>query len=489
MVALVLLLSLHVHRQAGLTLPNPWNDEPWNLWPAKALVETGSFVTPELNPERPTMLYGGGYAAAAGLFMKAAGFSLETARWFSWVCMAGVWILTALMLAALPWRHAGVAVAGLFFLAPVHVVAGNVARPEALVLLLVTLGYWSLMKRRPIPAIFLCGLGVIVHPNALYFLLGAVLYVAVDPRQWRRLWPLTRTDWAVAIGCSLPVLLSAWMIGRIWEHWFGFFQIQIAHNVTYDPVGKLADFRWWLVLLGGLCLAARRFRSPAAVWLLYGLAALMVFLMGGEMWYEIYKITGFMAMLTGGAALLVHAGRAGAARWPVRRIPIAVVSGAAALLYLWGLGQFNYRHGFVTGPRNYPQKLSWGWGMTMADPEVPYITAADKQAVVALAMAAAGDHPAPVIEFPGTGDSFLFIDALPASARPFLRIRNQSESHVMVFHLSRYIPKWVQKGIRLRMEGMGIEVDAPDLVRHGTEKWYVRAVAPVEEGPGPDPAR
>jgi hypothetical protein len=129
--------------------------------------------------------------------------------------------------------------------------------------------------------------------------------------------------------------------------------------------------------------------------------------MGGEMWYEIYKITGFMAMLTGGAALLVHAGRAGAARWPVRRIPIAVVSGAAALLYLWGLGQFNYRHGFVTGPRNYPQKLSWGWGMTMADPEVPYITAADKQAVVALAMAAAGDHPAPVIEFPGTGDSFL----------------------------------------------------------------------------------
>jgi hypothetical protein len=475
LVVAVLLVSFHVHRQAGLTLPNPWNDEAWNLWPAKALVETGSFLTPELNPERPTMLYGGGYAAAVGLYMRLFGFSLETARGFSWVALAGAWLFTAGMIRRLPWRLPLLAVAGLFFLGPAHVVAGNMARPDALALLLVTLGYWWLAKEQPVKAVFVCGLGVIIHPVALYFLLGALGYVGTSPALWRTCWPLKRSDWAVVAICTIPVLLSAWMIGSIWE-WFyhDFFVVGLSHNLTYDPLAKLSGFRWWLLWMGAMVVAGRRWSPPAAAWALYGAVALLASLMGGEMWYDLYKMTGFMVMLTGGTALLVHAGRAAAARWPRRQPFLAAAAAAVAVAYLAGLGHLTYRHGFITGPRNYPQKLSWGWGMTMPDPEVPYITEADKQSVAALAMAVAGDHPAPLVEFPATGDSFLFVSALPPPARPLLRIRTEVDSQVVVFHLSRYIPDWVQKSIRRQMDERGIDPGDPDLVRDGTEKWYVR---------------
>jgi len=474
-----LLVSLYVHLRAGLTFPNPWNDEAWNLWQAKALVETGTFNVPELNPDQPSMLYGGGYAAAVGLFMRLFGFSLETARHFSWLCLAGAWSLTALILSKLPVRHVWLALSGLFFLAPVHVVIGNVARPEALILLIATLGYWRLLNGAPLQAVFLCGLGVIVHPNALYFLLGALAYVALTPAVWPRLWRPTRTDVVVMVLCVVPVLLSGWMILRIWEHWFGFFRIQLAHNATYGPAEKLGEFRGWLAgaVIGAL--AARGLRMPAAIWLVYGAMALLAALMGGEMWYEIYKMTGFMAFLAGWPLVLQALGVRLGERWPGRlagRV-CAGIGWAAAAVCLLALLDMHFRHGFLVGPRNYPRKLSWG--VVMADPGVPYVTAEDKRIVAELALKAAGDHPAPVVEFPATGDSFLFIDALPPPARPRLAILTDARSQVVVFHLSRYLPPMLAQHVRSQFARRGIDEAHPDYERDGTEKWYVRPVAPA----------
>ena len=443
-------------------------------------METGSFHVPELNPDQPSMLYGGGYAAAVGLFMRAFGYSLETARHFSWLCLAGAWSLTALVLARWPWRPLWLALSGLYFLAPVHVVAANVARPEALVLLVATLGYWRLLNGAPLQAIFLCGLGVIVHPNALYFLLGVLGYVALLPDLWRRLWRPTRADGVVMALCVVPVLLSGWMILRIWEHWFGFFRLQLEYNVTYGPVEKLVVFRWWLAGAAGGALAARALRLPAAIWLVYGTMALLAALMGGEMWYEVYKLTGLMTLLAGWPIVLWQTGRWLGARWPGRPLGRAgaAIGGVAAAACLLALMDMNFRHGFLVGPRNYPQKLSWG--VVMADPGVPYVTADDKRIVADLALRAAGDHPAPVVEFPATGDSFLFIDALPPPAMPRFAVLTEARSQVIVFHLSRYLPPMLTQRVRGQLARWNIDEAQPDYERDGTEKWYVRPVPPVD---------
>ena len=490
LIVTLVLISFLVHLRAGLTLPNPWNDEPWNLWPAKALIETGSFVAPELNPDRPTMLYGGGYAAAVGLFMRATSFSLESARLFSWFCMTGALLAISLMLWRLPWSHFLLGLVGWVYLSPAHVVAANTARPEALILLIVSLGYLFLMKDHPIKAIFLCGLGVIVHPNALYFLMGTLIYTALTPSLWRRLWPPTRSDWMVVSACSILVALSALSIWHIWEHWFGFFQVQIAHNSTYNPIGKLLKFKWWIALSGTWVAAGFLLRQRAAIWSLYGLASLLVALMGGEMWYDVYKVSGFMAMWTAGIAILVQAGR-DAGRFQdkpawLRPLPKAAIGGSIA--YFLAMGHLHYYNGFASGPRNYPQKLSWGWGMTIADPAVPYITDDDRRMVADLAMACAGHHPNPIIEFPATGDSFLFIGALPPHARPLLRIGASQEAQVVVFHLSRYIPSWVQNVILPQMEAYGINPSTPDYERDQTEKWFVRPAA-LAPSPAADPSQ
>ena len=151
-----------------------------------------------------------------------------------------------------------------------------------------------------------------------------------------------------------------------------------------------------------------------------------------------------------------------------------------SMLGLLAMGHLSYRHGFVVGPRHYPQKLSWGWGMTMADPEVPYVTEEDKRIVAELALQAAGDHPAPLIEFPYTGDSFLFTEAISKPAIAFRRIDTDVPSQVEVYHLSRYIPAWVQTVILRGMAARNISESTPDYERDGTERWYVRATARPE---------
>ena len=483
-VATVLVMSFHVHLRAGLSLPNPWNDEAWTLWPSKALIETGSFLAPELNPERETMLYGGGDAVAFGLFMRIFGFSIQSARWLSWLCTMGAWLAVAAVVWTLPWRHFLLCMAGLFFLAPAHVVAGNMARPDGIVLLMVSIAYWRLVKNRPTQAVFLCGLGVIVHPNALYFFLGALFYTTITPALWHRIWPLTRTDWIFIVCCSLPVLMSATKIWSLWDLFYhDFFVVGLSHNLSLNPLKRWVDFRWWLILLGILFAGGRLLHHRVAIWGLYGLVGLMVWVMGGEMWYDVYKMTGFMVMWTGGVACILLFGDWGSARLQGRKVALVAaksIATAIALLYLLLLGNLNYRHGFIPGPVNYPQKLGWGWGMIMADPAVPYITPEDKQIVSNLALGIAGEHPNPLIEFPATGDSFLFIDSLPDHARPMMRIRTKVPSQVVVYHLSRYIPGWVQVGIIEQMKSMGIDPNHPDHVRDQTEKWFVRESTDVE---------
>ena len=124
----------------------------------------------------------------------------------------------------------------------------------------------------------------------------------------------------------------------------------------------------------------------------------------------------------------------------------------------------------------------------MADPAVPYLTDADRQNVASLVMDRAGSHPNPVIEFPATGDSFLFIDALPPHARPLLRIGASQEAQVVVFHLSRYIPSWVQNVILPQMEAYGINPSTPDYERDQTEQWFVRPAA-LAPSPAADPSQ
>jgi hypothetical protein len=478
-------ISLHVHIRAGLTLPNPWNDEARVFWPSKALVETGTFLVPELNPEREAMLYGGGDAAAFGIFMKVFGFSLQSARWLSWVCTMGAWLAVAGIIWTFPWRHLLLGIAGLFFLAPAHVVAGNMARSEGIVLLLVSVAYWRLVKDRPIQAIFLCGLGVIVHPNALYFLLGAIVYTAIHPALWRRLWPLSRADWFFVACCSLPVVLSALKIMSIWEYFYqDFFVEALPHNLSLNPSKRLLEFRGWLVLLGILFVGGRLLRHKVSLWALYGLVGLWAWVMGGEMWYDVYKMTGFMVIWTGGVVCILLVGQMLTARLEKRKYATTVlkcVAPAGAFLWLTFFGHMYYRHGFIPGPRNYPQKMGWGWGMVMSEPAVPYITPKDMQIVSNMAMDIAGEHPSPIVEFPATGDSCLFIDALPDHATPMLRISTKVPSQVVVYHLSRYIPGWVQKVIVAQMESKGINPDQPDYQRDQTEKWFLRAVLPTEQ--------
>ena len=137
--ASTLWLSAQAHRQAGFTLPSPWNDEPWYLWSAISVAEHGTLFSESLNPERVVPM-SPAYQVPLGAFFKLAGFSFALARWTSWFWMALAYVGVLWLVKSRPFPLVSAAAAALFFLGATAVVAGNVCRPEAMVLALAT---WS----------------------------------------------------------------------------------------------------------------------------------------------------------------------------------------------------------------------------------------------------------------------------------------------------------------------------------------------------------
>ena len=233
----------------------------------------------------------------------------------------------------------------------------------------------------------------------------------------------------------------------------------------------------WLTATMFLIVCSWKWAPRLVVWLLYGLVSFLIQILGSEMWYGIYKVTGFLCLFTGALLFLFQVGSLWSSKLSQeqasRKRMVVALCGVAMLGSFLFCANFMYRHGFLVGPRNYPQKLTWGWGMQMSDGSVPYLSDKDATTLRRLVFGVADGVEAPIVEIPRTGDSLLLAPVLAPEASVLFRLRTNMKSHVTVYHLSRYIPGWVQKVILKDLEAAGVDIDRPDYVRDETEKWYV----------------
>ncbi|MFY8035049.1 MAG: ArnT family glycosyltransferase, partial [Flexibacteraceae bacterium] len=149
---------------AGYTLPLPWPDEVVFFFSAKNFAEYQSLLTPELNPNRQLMWFPPGFAIITGLLLKFTDASYGAARLLSALFMAQSFLL--LFLASRKFSSKSVAwllLLGGFF--SMHVIiAGNLVRPEALVLFLLSWAFYLNVNNKGVAAISIASLAILVHP-------------------------------------------------------------------------------------------------------------------------------------------------------------------------------------------------------------------------------------------------------------------------------------------------------------------------------------
>ena len=286
--ALAALAALTLHVLAGTTFPNPWPDEIDFMTPAAQRARHFTFDAPQLSAPHgmlwePELMY---FFWAPVL--RFAPLAVESGRWVSFVMMlvAGGGFFVAGRRAGVPPLAASVVVA-LWLVNPLAILAGNIARPEAMVMAFVA---WSaaatLDGRRALAlalAVFACGAHAAGVPFAL------VLAVPNLFRRGER--PQTRRgDW-IAVGLAGAFVafefvhfLSHLSVALDQLH----FQAEVHSHVTH---GHRSPYIVATVVLAAALVALRRrleWRALLLGWL--AVPALVVLFVGWEQWYDVYAL-------------------------------------------------------------------------------------------------------------------------------------------------------------------------------------------------------
>lgn len=456
----VLAVSGWVHHVAGLTFPVPWDDEAIFIYPAAAVGESNQLQTDSLNAERPVFYHSPGYPVALGLFFKIAQPGLISARWFSWMLMALAYLACMGMVRRLSGRTHAAIVLSLFFLGGHTTIAGNIARPEALVLGLCLAGFWMRLEGRPWTAASLLGVGCLVHPAA-WILSAAVAGGYLQEEGWHCPAPAKRDGPWIALA-ALCFLALAVYIGIRW-HWV-WSDIQVSVNFLHKTwMQRLAVLKHpWIAIPAGVVLAlpVATFRMRRPLFGLALLAAALWFLpiYRPEMWYSVY--TAFAYALA--TVVLVELA--------ARHLPPAARRlGRPAVLGVLLLGAFVL--GQVPDPRHYPFYFWWRHMTIRTQPD--YLQAADVEAVAAALRARLAAPGKGRVQFYPNGDGALFMGRIPKPWIPYYPSFTDVPPTAIVFHSTRLAYPSFPPLIAAAMLARGVDSDRPLLVRDETEKWFV----------------
>lgn len=463
LIGAVIATSGWVHHRAGLTFPVPWEDEAIFTWPAKAFAETWQLRTEHLNPDRPVFYHLPGYPVIMGLYFKCVTPTFASARGFSWLLMVTAYLLFLALVRGFQCRIFAEIAISLYFLSENMTIAGNIARPEALMVALVLAGYWMLVKERPWSSVSLLGIACLVHPVGPVFLgLAALVYLRQhglkipQPAKQEYGWLVVAMG---SVTATVVFLATHW--NWVWN------DLQVGLNflpLTWgERLANLSHPRQFIPALvaTALPLVAWKMKPSLFLMAMLGWAFWFIPVFRPEMWYSVYTACSY-AILT--VVLIEIAACYAPAKYRT-----------AASAATWGAVILGAQlQGHITDPRHYPDYMWWRH-MTIRT-AIPYIQPSDCNTISNALVAASADHPGGYVQFFPGGDGLLFMDRLPANWIPayhgFLGIRPAA----IIFHLSLLTYPGFSESTLAQMDKNGVDLQTPTFSRNETEKWYVHVL-------------
>lgn len=477
-VAIVLagaLAQTAVHARAGFAFPPPWIDEAQFLWQAKAFADGASLHAPQLHPERPILWMPPGWFVATGAMLRVLGFDFALARGLSFAALLACFALLAWLLRRLPHASAAALLAGAFFLGPAFIAVGNVARMEALLLLVALAGFASLQRGRLAQGLALLAATPLLHPNGVWFLAGGAVCAALSARASPGLARPRRADlaaWLAVAGAWLAWAALAAAHPEAFRHDLAY---QLARKAAAGEASVFLDGRLLsLTALVGLAWGLRRELPDATLLACLAVASLAAHSIGQEYWYEIYEQLFYLLLgvLALEATLALLARRPAAARRP--RLAQALV--VAVLLLANGAARR------VPDPFGYPGNLVWH---RMRFPQgEPYLSAEDRAFVRGFLVALAPPGELPRVRFHPAAEALFYADLDGREIRVDEPVFHDAEPD---WYLLRTSGASASEALdRALFARAGVDPTGAEhriRQRGASERWYaIRAAAPPQPG-------
>jgi hypothetical protein len=295
-----------------LVFPTPWSDESHFLVPALNLATTGS-------PTAEQMLNGQGiYWVPSGMYLidgfvfaatGADGIRLARAMSFVEIALAAFFIrqIAASRLAGLPDASTKATLLALAWFASMPVMlAANIARPEAPMLLMSAASVLCLINGFMLGGAGLALLAFLTHPLLAIPAVGVVCYAAIFGAERRKPRP-----WEL-VSAGLGFALLAYEASRLilnqeayFEHWALQLERKAGREIAGETLAGIGLLMATAVHVAAMKLWKGRRTGLAddatSILLLFGLACVAVHFYGQEMWYWPLAITGcllaFLAVL------------------------------------------------------------------------------------------------------------------------------------------------------------------------------------------------
>jgi hypothetical protein len=344
-IALVLVSLYFIRTRMLFDFPLPWADEAAFISQGFALNHTGSFFVYALNPDRVVMWMPPGYMLALAAVFRALGYSFGLARGFSTACFAAAscLIFGVAYTNLRGWQRPAVVPAILAcLLTPYVIVIANVARMEALFLLLAMLSLTWTLAGRPWVGLAIVIAMSLVHPNAVYFVLPFLPLVA--PSRWRLRVPQhDRLDLAALGITTLCCAGYAIFIGFHWHAFVTDMEFQVAIKATL-PFNDVYNRLFAGAVVGAVAaraaVAAQSVSAPLTM-SLFACSFYLMALLGREDWYE-------FAMSA--ACLLALIAALATPPWAAAGIAVPAVSAMLPCLAACGLVYFMISKTPATAP-------------------------------------------------------------------------------------------------------------------------------------------
>lgn len=436
LVIFVVAASVYAHVTLGFVCPLPWPDESHFLWPAISFAEQGTFYSPELNPERTIYWMPPGYATViAGLF-TITGPSLVVARFFSLICVLLSFVFFLRILRRLDFSFLSSVLAGWFFLNAYFVACGNIARMEALLLLVALSAFALLFDRKTVFALGLLSLTPLIHPNGFYFLIAAIAYATFY--SWRTGTRPTLTKPAIVLLAIVVVCWIGYAVNCIahWELVTGDLAFQFARKSERSILGQtltLDNLALLIMLVGALMLSFSGNRRRFSL-LVLAIPCWAADVIGFEMWYRVFWM---LAALIITILFVESVGEFIRTRLDLfHRYVRAVMVG----LLIYGVVVWHYYRQNLESPAGYPFHMQF-FEMSVPD-GVPYLTADDKQKVRDIIFAEAAIRPITVQFFP-RAEALFYLSLRSDRIRLSDPLFYKKSADLYILHESKHLaPRW-----------------------------------------------
>ncbi len=471
---LILIISIGVffwlHSLAGLSFPVPWEDEAVFVMQGKALADHGSMFSPSLNPNRVVEWMPPGYMIFLGGVLRFPGNILFLSRLASFLLV----ILVFLLLAYTIWKktkHAWLTLIliALYMTSRYFIMAGNMARMEALVLALITIAIYCFTAKKPFIALAILTLTPIVHPNGLYFFIAGVLYFfSTEKFSLKNISTLTVLIWFLVFGAWLAYGI------HIIQHWVDF-----KFDMTQQMERKAGRNFWEAVkqtkyIFGftAIVLAGVYSWLKKEKWLLmlvyFAGASLFINRVGQEMWYEVYDSFAFILL----CIVILY-------------IVYSFNSKVMTVIGLVLVIAIGFKSGAIEKSLDYRRDINFN-GLRLSD-SVPYIQQSDIQRVREYILSQRKNSTKIRVKFEPRGDALLFQNPEDSLIAPIHVHKEKTmfpdqDCDLYIVHVSKYFPPvWSTYPVQWALNNAGInptEKKYEILRRNETEVWYANVAIP-----------